>query len=457
MSDNRGPSDLVVDEKSRQLFPLPLSSIERFHLFDYSPQFINILYGRFRFAGIIEPAVASRALELTLIRHPIWACRIVRSANRLQWEPAPERWQNIDWHQSSDGTTLLPKFDLYEEPAGRPQSRISDNKTQLGFYSQHTVCDGAGGAQFVADWMKYYHNLSTGNDIHAGFRKLHAADLVRRNRLDLLSRDYLKQIWKQPLGLYGATKFILRKPVEMCPEVRVAEAWDYNVQPQIVGRWFDESMTERLKDRANRESVMLNSLLVGELFKTLEAHRRRDTKHPGKWLRVILPMSLRTFADRRLPSANRATVVQVDRRAADFNRSDFYQSLDNEIALIRNAQLGKLFLLAIRGMSIVPGGLQRAARSDKCRGTVVFTNLSEPFGRLGLPKIDGNVQVGNMILKDYDMVGPIRHRMPINFNFVKHLTRFRLSLHSDPRVLSGTESAAILDDFYNRILGLTIG
>jgi hypothetical protein len=144
--------------------------------------------------------------------------------------------------------------------------------------------------------------------------------------------------------------------------------------------------------------------------------------------------------------------VQVDRCIRDFrNPEALIRGLDWEIGVIRNWQLNKLFLLAIRGMSVVPGMLQRSASSTKCRGTAIFTNLSEPFGRLGLPLENDCVRVGNLLLQEFDFVGPIRRSTPVNLSVQKHLGRIRLSLHADPRLLKLDESMRFLELFAHRL------
>lgn len=436
------------------LFPLPLNSIERFHLYDYSDEFTNIGFGEFKFEGIVESEAAQQALMLTLARHPLWGCRIESIGGRLHWQPDFDRFRDIDWHQPFSGTPALPPFDPLVDPTPGPVSRVAENRTSIAFTMQHAVCDGIGFVQFVSDWMKFYHNIVSGDVRYRRIRKLELEELVHRNRLGMLSRDYLEHLWKQPLGLFGATKFIFRRPAEIRPDVMQVPPWDYHRQPWIFADWFEESVSDGIRNRAKSEQVMLNTMLVGELFRILDEICQSNPANRSKWLRIILPMSIRTVADRRLPACNRTTVVQIDRSQRKFDDPQFYRGLDREIRIIREWHLGKLFLLAVRGMSAIPGQLQRAASNGKCRGTAVFANLSEPFGRLGLPVEHGRVRIGNLVLDDFDLIGPIRHRMPVYFMFLKHQSRFRLILHADPRVLEESEAQEIFSGFYNRIANL---
>ncbi len=346
---------------------------------------------------------------------------------------------------------VMCPFDRFQQPGGRPLSRVSDGQTEISFFTQHVLCDGAGGTQFIGDWMRFYHNLVHCDEPQKGLKALDPKLLLKRSQLDLLSRQYLGQLWKQPLGIYGAAKFVGRQPIQLGANVQGLSDWNYQTQPLIISRWIAPAVSRKLKLRAQAAGVTVNSIFVAELFRTLHDQSPISIENHRRWLRVILPMSLRTFADRRMTSTNRATVVQIDRRPADFGRIDYLQAIDREIGIIRKWHLSKLFLLAMRSMSLVPGRLQRAARSDKCRGTIIFANLSEPFGRLGLPMENNDIRVGNLLLKTIDMAGPIRHRTPANFTFLKHLNRYRLSLHADPRVLTNQQVTELLDAFCDRM------
>ncbi len=441
-----------------RLFPLPLSSIERFHLLDQSDQFVNLAFGRFRFHGHIDPGIAQQAINFAIDRHPLYSTTIRKiDSGHLAWVWNPSSIQPIDWHgQLTDNPDLQP-IDVYREPAWRVISKTDGNATEIWFYGHHAISDGAGGIQFAADWMKIYNNLINGNEPLAGLHRLDPEALRTRNQLDMLSRQYLRHIWKQPVGLYGASKFIFRRPSQLIVHDDVASPWDFQRQPRVLGLWLGEATTASLVDLSQEKGVMLNSLIIGHFFLHLDQWRRNseiDNHRP--WIRAILPMSIRGFSDRRITATNRASVVQVDRCARDFRDPEsLVRGLDWEIGVIRNWQLNKLFLLAIRGMSVLPGMLHRSASSTKCRGTAIFTNLSEPFGRLGL-RLEANcVRVGNLLLHEFDFVGPIRRGTPVNLSVQKHLGRIRLSLHADPRVLDLEQSMRFLELFARRLETIT--
>jgi hypothetical protein len=65
---------------------------------------------------------------------------------------------------------------------------------------------------------------------------------------------------------------------------------------------------------ARRLGVAVNDLLIRDCFLTLKRWRMRTGDQSG-WIRVAVPVNLRTRADRRLPAANKASLVFLDRLA----------------------------------------------------------------------------------------------------------------------------------------------
>lgn len=438
------------------MFPLPLTCMEQLQWFDSSLKFTNQVYGRFRFDGKIDPTAADAAANRVIARHPLLTCKITQQNGKLHWVQSPERRRPILWQQPLDETVGPQPLQIEQEVPWNVICRHAGDQTEMWFHMSHVIGDGLAGVQIISEWMKCYHQIVTGNDRIKGFHRLDPTQLLRRNDLELTSPNYLKNLWKQPIGLFGASKFILRTP---CPFPVSADSspdsWDYQRQPAIIGSWIDLNSSQILVEKAKLMNVSVNTLLVGLLMQSLEHFCDNESSRISKWIRIILPMSIRTFADRRMPATNRATVVQVDRKASDFLRPDFFEGLNREIQIIRDWDLGKLFLIFIRSMLLVPGALQRSAKSKKCRGTAVFANLAEPFGRMGLPTEDQKMVVGNLRLHEFDFVGPIRHSMPVNFTSQRFIDRYRISLHFDCRVLPTETASQLLNDFSDRLVEFT--
>lgn len=67
------------------------------------------------------------------------------------------------------------------------------------------------------------------------------------------------------------------------------------------------------------------------------------------------------------------------------------------------------------------------------------------MGRLGFPVENEELKIGDLNLKDFDFVGPVRSKTPVNFSIQKHLTRYRISLHFDARLLDRAQADQLMD------------
>ncbi len=429
-----------------ELFPMPLSSMEMLHLFDSSDEFPNEIFGRLRFRGKLDREAAIEAVQLTIKRQLILRVKIDQSKKQFNWrlddsDDPPIVFQDI-------AETTIPPLDLNLGFPWRVIFRTGDDETEIWFQAAHALFDGLGAIQLITNWSNFYHQqISQGLQSSKKPKRLHRLDyalLTKRNCLGLLRRSYLINLWKQPIGLLGALKFINRRPAQAFSETS-ARPWNNETQPCVVSRWIDAGTTLGLNDQAKNLSVRLNSIFVGQLMKTLETFASQNPDRDSEWIRVVHPMSFRTMADRKMPACNRTTIVQIDRRKDDFDNEWFFKLLDREIAVIHNWELCKLFLLAIRAMSMFPRMMKRSVDSDKCRGTAVYANLGEPMGRLGFPVENEELKIGDLNLKDFDFVGPVRSKTPVNFSIQKHLTRYRISLHFDARLLDRAQADQLMD------------
>ena len=458
---------MTSDEKTElgipsDLFPLPLTSVERFHLLDQTVKFPNTVCSRLEFDGVIDPVLAEQTTLVALHRHPILGSVIEHQNGRLLWRFAPEsrlpeRW-NLPWSES-------PGFPKPDSSGIQFVSRSSDANSVLWIQSNHVLCDGVGATSFIGDWIKIYHNLYVGNSATHKLRKLDYGLLKTRNEIGLLKKKSRGKLWKQPVGLYGTAKFLLRKVAEMNPDgnaERDAERnadWNYEEQPSLISCWLEQETCNSLSSVAQDKNVTVNTYMLAQFYLHLaDWLQQHCPEQAAKWLRIIHPFNLRDYSHRRMPATNRVAIVQIDRRQqdlADFDRS--LQGLDREIKIINDWELGKLFLLAIRSMSVIPGMLKRSAQNKKCRGTCVFTSLPETLSRSGLPveqhsdSSEARLQVGNLKLDSIDYIGPVRHGTPVNLIVLKHLGRLRFSFHYDPRILSRAAADEFLSTYADRL------
>ncbi len=454
-----------------------MTSIEAFHLHSSSDEWPNSVAGRSHFHGTIDIALAKQAWEHCLGRQTFAAWPIINTKGRPKWstnidsdrlpqvaedtfheivlESWPESESEFDLPNVNDrGLPLVSAIDNIGFGLWCIHSS-NDQRVTIILTTDHALADGVSGMGFVRQWMTAYHNLCNKEDINRGLIKLDWTAWKKRSHLGLFSWSFLKYLPCQAIGLFGATKFVLRKFSTIEPK-NSASLPPIN-SPGIAGRTIEPDLIDQLNDRAERLAVSVNSLMMTIVFRAMKRIRDAIESEQGcqwkdrKWIRLVLPIGIRGIADRKLPCTNKASLVQVERTFDQVSNADAAaQSIDREVRIIMGFKLDLVFLIAIRLLSTVPSFLRFAAGNQKSRGTVVFTNLGEPFRKTRACNFR---EVGGLKMQEYDLCGPIRSGTPINIAWStfkrpigdKLCVHGRISLHFD-RVIISTELASAIAD-----------
>ena len=160
---------------------------------------------------------------------------------------------------------------------------------------------------------------------------------------------------------------------------------------------FDEETTARVQKTSQHLGVTLNDLLVTDLFLALADWRSNHNIEDGGWLRMMIPVNLRTAGDQLLPAANVVGSTFLDRRQPDFaDAARLLRSIHKEMAFVKHWGLGHCFIALAEQCRRRPGSLERMIRTAKCRMSMVFSNIGEPLRHLPLPRRNGGTVAGNV-------------------------------------------------------------
>lgn len=437
---------------------LRMTSIERFHLLDDHPAWPNWIGSILDFDGEIDQEFARRAIDVVLSRHPLIASRV--SVNPYGWEVDPSAKPVVRFFQCKEiGNQPLPdRPDINQSAGSMFIAQTDGRRTRIKLLIHHGLCDGLGGLQFVREWMQVYDALFHGQPETKGLGELSAATLINRNRLYLTSHKYLAHLWKQPIALFGAAKFVFRRFVILGDRATISpnetpKAADSG-WPHMLSAEIDAANSGKVRRAANKAKVSMNDWLAGCLIEAVFSWLDKNGNDGGaKHIRLIVPISLRSAVDRTMPAANRTTLVQLDRCREDTQpRIRLMQGIAFELGLIRAWQLDRLFLIAMRVVGCSNLLMRRSARWHKYRATTLLTNLGKPLLRLGLGRDDDQCwKAGNLVLTSMDLVPPIKHGLPVSFAVHQYGKCLRISMQFDPAALSEAAAREILQGFSGRI------
>ncbi len=412
---------------------------------------------RLRFSGCLDRPAFEAAVATALARHPLLTAKVGTVAGRqLHWFPVDDAEPVICWETGPMGGPLPPAThqDLQREIGIRFHIRTDGKASELTIQFQHTCCDGIGGGIFIEDLLLAYALAFGDPSGQLELRPLDPCKLHSRGRYGLTALALLKMAPQQFKFLLGGWRLIMRSPAPLLPhQVCLTDDSPPKGYPATLHYVFDEESTIRGRRTSQRLGVTLNDLLVRDLFLALvEWRSRQNIDDDGRWLRMAIPLNLRTDGDRLLSAVNVISNAFLDRRGPDFADADrLLQSVHKEMALIKRWRLGLVFVFLAKAFRWLPGGLEKRIRADACVMSCMLSNLGTSFVHLPLSDRNGRAVAGNVTLEGIDFVPPTCPYSCVTVGVVTCAGRLGLTLHYDPRPLSEGQAADLLDTYVRRI------
>jgi hypothetical protein len=425
---------------------------ERLMYFLDQPEHPNCLGIRLRFSGAIVREAALAAAGSTFERHP--GFQVTVDPQRVEFVDRAGPFRNFRWVDvpSLDQAPSLVPSDIHREGGGIFWFVAAENECEVTLIGHHALTDGIGGLQVISEWLLEYDRIIGGKK--SRLPKLEPQRLTRRGNLDLLRWKFLKKLPFQPIALFGASKFLYRRFAPLIADsANASPDSPLETYPNILTQKLTAENTKRLGDYTIEQGCAVNDLLVSALFRAIAQWRGDHAQgSPRDWIRLLIPMSIRTIADRRLTACNRVSMVQIDRQPQQMD--DWHRLLSNvarELRVIRQWQLDRTMLVALHAVSIIPGQLRRMARRSPRRATSLLTNLGDPFGRLDLAKDPSGISVGNLKCTGVEMIAPMLRGTPVTIAVAEFLGELTICMNYDPRIISREMAKTLLDAYLREI------
>ncbi len=441
------------------VFPLPLVAFEDYMLADDRPAYPMTLFVRLRFRGELDRRALTAALTATVARHPLQTCVVQRGRRGRRFWQAKQIEPAMHWSEGplTGGLPSAPHINL-AETIGLVVCVTSDRvHSELTLQFHHACSDGLGAFGFVQDLLLEY--AARTGDRSADCPPRDVSALRGRGTFDrrALGGESGKATQVAPwrlAGLYGVRQFLMRRPEPIVPHVALPDApappSDF---PSAVFASLPGSETSRLRRWAGENGVTTNDVLLRDLFLTLVQWRaEREQEDPLPWIRISVPVNLRNAQQSRMPAANVVSMVFLDRRGLDCtDPMKLLRGLHDEMQLIKDLRLALAFLRSLKTVGSVPGAMKLMTRSEKCHATCVLTNVGEPLADVPLPRTDGKIMAGNVVLEEVDMMAPVRPYTSVAIGVVRYAGRLRLAMHYDPRPLSAADAGDLMKAYVDQV------
>jgi hypothetical protein len=470
---------------------LKLTAFERFQFWETRPGFPNQIVAVLDFAGRFDAGQFVDTVARVLPRHPLLRSRIKTAGQApvaFVWAdggPHPEdgsptatserdSTEDLDKQIERDGLRdylrLQPQSDDWQPqelghvPQVQPENgpsfclTILFNRTRSRWVMQthHAVCDGVGGLQFIRELLQVYHWLSSEPEKPFPLRPLLMERLQKRGRLLRGSGSLTNRLTKLPMkwiGLFGASKFLWRRPVRLGGASSAAAAAPSEMA--CVNGRLTASQTRRLRQTAKEFGVTVNSLLLSYWLTALHRFRSQDAGSMATdrdCYRLMIPTNERSGGDVALSACNQVSMVYVDRWPSEMEHIDgLAAGIDFEMSVIRRWGLSGTFLLALNLFGWFPGLTRWYARRPKCWATSYVTNLGAIWENLRVGRSGDYAQVGELTLTEIRLLPPLRPALPAALAVHFYAGQLCLTLHHDQREISPEEANTLLQILLNRL------
>jgi len=428
------------------LFPLPLTSFERFLLFGEGLDNPAIFYVELHHEGRFDRTALETSLDAAVSRHPLLCAQITQDRRRECWTAAAELPQ-IVWQSTTDppGPPLGRWIDLRQGCGLRAWVREDPalgDVLHLQFH--HTCTDGLGAGRLIVDLMSAYARL-TGPP----YPKLDvpAPDPMRLKHRGKFRRSGQTTLWQKVLNTY---RFHALPPTPLAAPARRPTDVS-STSPVIASHVFDRDETDVFSSKATTiGNLTINDVAVALLFRAVSSWQQsQGCTSTEQRFRILMPVDFREPADRLMPATNRVGFsfpTRLDDECHDWGR--LLNSLVEEIRFIRRTRLGMDFLGGLSLTDSIPGLLPSLLRSSGCMATTLITNFgqSRRYEQVFTAE-DRSMIFGNVRLHHIVATPPISRSTRAGFGMCITSGRLVLSVQCDPQLFDNQTASELLQVF----------
>lgn len=431
-------------------FEIPFTPFEELMAARDTPAYPCDIWIRMPLVGRIDKVIFEKCVQRWLELNPLLACKAVsgwgghrwrsQSANvSIRWIDKPTN-QDADWPEPEalgleQGTSMF--FVIAESVDSQPSSTST-----LYLQFHHSLADGLGIVQALHELWILYDEMISGRKHRHPVRSID--DLAQRNRFGLTTAKLLRMLPQQAVGLAGVRQFLSRKPSPLVPHALP------NTPPnriKTVSQSLPAEMLTQLRKFARSRQATLHECICASLFAAISQYRQlKAVESPSDWIRVMIPMNMRSSHDKeKLSACNIVSAVFLDRTPEQIrDQGRLLSGIHAEMELIKTNKLAFMFLFSVWLRKLFTWGRPTAKANKHCETTFVFSNLGKVFGESPLCSTTHELTAGNVTIKEVELLAPLNPYMISAFTFMQYGQQGRLTLRYDDRVLLESDAIQLM-------------
>lgn len=453
------------------VFPLPLSHFEYYMFIDDRPSHPMVFVMVVHVDGCLLREPFETAVRETLETHPLFMCHVKSVPGRgCCWVPQKYSDTTVRWRSShqaaqfNDPVTIRP-IDLTTQTGLQIEVSHSAQESRIIFYLHHACCDGIGGLQVVGDVLARYGIRTAADGSRApSVEPSQVAALLRRDHFDT-GRSATERQQRSSRRLLGKiTRLFGRKPFPLYP---IHSAARHNQEDHAVSARAIQScelprtVNQGLRLLAAQKGVTVNDLCIREMLLQVEDWNRRAVSMSGNpWLRISVPVSMRTAEHQGMPACNLVSYSFVTRRVSECRDPDeLLKSIHRQTEEILFQRSGIVALRFIGLLRKIPGAVRLMLKLKSCFCTAVLANIGDVRRRYPgrFPLLKGRWVAGNVVVQRISGVAPVRPNTRAAVTIGEYGGTMSIHIRTDATVFSDEDSEQFLKEFSGRLEALVVG
>ena len=447
----------MLKTSTSRVFPLHLAPIDSFFLQDDRPTYPMTFASNLFFTGEFDRNAFQAALDDALLLHPLLHARIgPAKQGKMCWVGAKGLDPVVDWGTWDQPIPFEEWIDLEAETGFRAWVRQGNGKSKLLLQFHHACCDGTGAHRFMGDLLAGY-GIRTADCGKQPELPDYNPQLLRGRRLKLAEEFGAGTVFsnvRRSLG-QGIQVFGRRiAPLRTNGTKDVSEPHP-SAMPGVMSHTFNKDDHRRLRESSKKNGVMLNDLMLAEMFLAMRDWNREHGGKSDERLRIMMPSDMRGKEDYAMPAANMTSYNFLTRHTKEMQDArQLVRSIRDETARIKHEQRGRHFIDSITAVSnYIPQLFPMLLSPARCLSTVTVSHMGDPTRRFlaTFPRQGGKLVCGNVSLDNMLGVSPLRPQTRAAVSIVTLYRELTVNVRCDPHVMSLSDSKRFLQIYAERL------
>lgn len=449
------------------MFPLPLSDFEYYMLVDDQPSHPMVFVMTAQLSGAFQQAALQQALDELIRCHPFLYCRVAEIPRQgWCWTPltpldiAATSVGRLEWIDGDEASVaeFVPQvrsIDLTFEAGLQVVVRASPTQARLILYIHHVCCDGIGGLRILGELLaRYGQKTAAAEAKRPVFDTTRKELLLERENYDASDATVERQKKSLKKTVGKISRLLLRKPVMLAPSAgsgTLPSAAAPGSAPAILEAVISKASHRKLRAVAAGHNVSINDLFIAQFL--LHIRRWNSWSQPDNgtsWIRLSVPVSMRTQRHDQMPVANVVSYAFVTRRQHECDDMDtLLKSIHRQTNEVVFNREGIVCLKIFKVLRKFPRGMKMFLGLKSCLSTAVLANIGDIRRRFNgrFPLDNGKWIAGNVLVERLTGVAPVRPNTRAAMSIGEYAGELSISLRTDATVINVADSQRFLQEF----------